>query len=328
MMAMAKSGIPMELRYAALTDARGGPKFAHYSDRHLDGSHPCVECAIAVVHGTSRDGDRYFRAVRRARRASGEDQRHKTLIVAPLFLSHRTAHKSGIPPETLVWKSKDWKEGNASRCRRASSFDVLDSVLARFTSKERFPNLTRVVVAGHSAGAQLVQRYAAASPTEEALRARGVAVRYLVANPSSYLYLDRSRPGFGADGGLAEPPRAIRESCPDYNSYKYGLEALNPYLALLGPEKIRRQYGEREVIYLLGGRDDDPATKNLDRSCAAQLQGATRLERGLAFRAHLRQHQGEEILARHVFEVVAGIGHEGPRILGSAAGRRWLFATE
>jgi pimeloyl-ACP methyl ester carboxylesterase len=252
------------------------------------------------------------------------DQATRTFVVAPQFFSHRDAHKHNLAPETLIWTLQSWKEGNASRCRRASSFDVLDGVLVRFACKERFPDLIRVVVAGHSAGAQLVQRYAAASPAGDALRARAVAVRYVVANPSSYLYLDRSRPSLEVEGGAAG--RSVKfEACPEYNSYKYGLEALNTYLAAVGPESIRQRYGEREVIYLLGKNDDDPYTKNLDRSCAARLQGATRLERGLAFHAHLRRFYGEDIVARHVLEIVPDIGHQGPRILRSDAGRRWLF---
>jgi hypothetical protein len=41
------------------------------------------------------------------------------------------------------------------------------------------------VVAGHSGGAQVVQRYAIAGKAELALTREGVGVRYVVANPST-----------------------------------------------------------------------------------------------------------------------------------------------
>ena len=75
-------------------------------------------------------------------------------------------------------------------------------------------------VAGHSGGAQVVQRYAIAGKGELALTGEGVGVRYVVANPSSYAYFSAERP---------EP--AIAAACPDYNHWKYGMEARPAYLA-------------------------------------------------------------------------------------------------
>ena len=80
----------------------------------------------------------------------------------------------------------------------------MDRLLAALDDKARFPALKEIVVAGHSAGGQYVQ------PTLSAL------VRYLVANPSSYLYLEPWRP---VNGNPAE-------LCPGFNKYKYGLDEL------------------------------------------------------------------------------------------------------
>ena len=51
-----------------------------------------------------------------------------------------------------------------------------------------------VIVAGHSGGRQLVQRYAVAGRGDGALVKAGIHVRYVVANPSSYVYFSPERP--------------------------------------------------------------------------------------------------------------------------------------
>src|SRR5262249_51528255 len=56
--------------------------------------------------------------------------------------------------------------------------------------REAFPNLKLIVVTGHSAGGQFTHRYAAATHVEKQIR---IPMRYVVANPSTYLYLDETR---------------------------------------------------------------------------------------------------------------------------------------
>ena len=53
------------------------------------------------------------------------------------------------------------------------SFDVFDALLSLASSA--FPNLTSIVAAGHSAGAQALQRYAASTK----LQVAGLQVRSL-----------------------------------------------------------------------------------------------------------------------------------------------------
>ena len=66
-----------------------------------------------------------------------------------------------------------------------------------------------------------MQRYAVLNNVDGPLRRDGLALRYVIANPSSYLYLTNERPR--PDGGL----RALRTRiCPTYNQYKYGTDKL------------------------------------------------------------------------------------------------------
>jgi pimeloyl-ACP methyl ester carboxylesterase len=92
------------------------------------------------------------------------------------------------------WTLRGWIGGGAAvGPAPIGSFEALDAMLAMLADRKRFPALTRVVVAGHSGGGQVVQRYAVVGEGPAALAAVGVDVRYVVANPSSYLYFDASR---------------------------------------------------------------------------------------------------------------------------------------
>jgi trehalose 6-phosphate synthase len=65
--------------------------------------------------------------------------------------------------------------------------------IARF-----FPDLKTVVLAGHSGGGQLVHRYAVVGKAPAALASAGIHLRYVVANPSSYVYFSDARPALNA----------------------------------------------------------------------------------------------------------------------------------
>jgi hypothetical protein len=127
--------------------------------------------------------------------------------------------------------------------------------MARLADRNVFPNLIDVVLAGHPAGGQFVQRYAAANPER-------FPTRYIVANPSSYLYMDKQRWTGGSLDQFTVPTILEQSRCPTYNRYRYGLEGLNIYMQVVGESKIRSQYAERRVIYMLGEDDNDPLMTN------------------------------------------------------------------
>src|SRR5438445_13467960 len=91
----------------------------------------------------------------------------------------------------LAFSCNGWKDGEPALGSAIDSFSAMDGLLAALDDKARFPALKEIVVAGHSAGGQYVQRYAAGNRIEPTL---STPVRYLVANPSSYLYLEPWRP--------------------------------------------------------------------------------------------------------------------------------------
>ena len=96
--------------------------------------------------------------------------------------------RSSSPRTSWIGASEGWKQGDGSKTSPpVSSFAALDRLIAGIVRSHRFPGLRHIVVAGHSAGGQFVERYAAS--TRLSVR---VPVRYVVANPSSYLYLTPS----------------------------------------------------------------------------------------------------------------------------------------
>lgn len=282
-----------------------------YTSHDWSGPLPGVTRAVIVIHGQSRNADTYFMSSERAAAAAEADV-DGVLIIAPQFLAVADMTGHGLPAELLHWQAGDWPAGlPAQGPVPISSYDVIDRILARLADRRLFPALQHVVLAGHSAGGQLVQRYAVVGRGEDALTGRGISLRYVVANPSSYLYFDDVR---------SNPPSP--GACPGFNRWKYGLTGAPPYVGEVDAVGLETRYIARDVVYLLGGADNDPHEPSLDKSCAGEAQGPNRHARGLAFFAELRRRHPD---LRHRMMEAPGIGHDGGGMLNSAPGVDALF---
>jgi len=291
--------------------------------------HPTVARLVIMINGTLRNADVYFDSTLAAAAAAGAGT-DRTLIATPQFLATPDAEKFALGEDTPYWTPEGWKIGDPAVHpeRGPSSYTVIDAMVAAAVDRDRFPSLRAVVVAGHSAGGQFVHRYIAFTRVHAALRRAGIAVRYIVSNPSSYLYFDARR--LDGDRGLTLYPR---EKCEDFNRYRYGLEQPNEYgaaaLAAFGggdaAGAMAREYGRREVAYLLGEADADPNSDSLDRSCGAMAQGATRLERGQRYFRYVQALLGPEVLATHSLHIVPGVGHDHRAMFMSSSGLALLF---
>jgi hypothetical protein len=292
---------------------------------------PAVTRVVVAIHGIDRNAVTYYDDALAA--AEGDGVAGNTLIVAPQFLNETdvTEHPS-LPDDVLYWNSP-WRDGARSsstgahpRADRVSSYAVLDALLSGIADSGNFPNLDTVVVSGHSAGGQFTQRYAASNTEEAHLTGDlGLAVRYVPMNPSSYLYLDGTR--WDADAGAFDVPTGV----PGYNDYPYGLDNITTpeyaYVANVGPDTIRAQYAQRQVVYLLGEQDVDRNDPNLDRSPAADLEGYVRFERGNLYFAYVQDYYGPDILNYHGLATVPGLAHMADRMYASTAAATWVFGV-
>lgn len=283
-----------ELAAGRLAIAGGGVLPVALSE-NWDAPLPHVSGALVVLHGRLRNAPDYLRA--------GLDAigtRPGWLVAAPQFLAGVDVGAFGVPRDVLRWTLTGWMGGDAATGPvPLSAFAALDAVVARL---RRIPGLRRIVVAGHSGGGQVVQRYAMLGDTAPDLR-------FLVMNPSSYAFPDAWRP---------EPVAG----CPEYDDWKYGLRRLPSYAGTMGREALVRRYAGRDITYLLGARDTDPLHPALDISAAARCQGVHRRTRGEAFHAALLRCAPS---CRHPLHVVPGVGHDGAGMLTSAAGQAALF---
>jgi hypothetical protein len=301
----------------------------YFGNRPFEGTYTDVTRAILVCHGTLRNANDYYEAVLAAGRAAGGADFH-TLIIAPQFLTEPDLDHHELPEDILYWAYMGWRKGDPSlsgdlhpRPWRTSSFAVADTILMRFV--ERLPNLQMIVVAGHSAGGQFSNLYTAGNRVHQVImEQRGIPIRYIVSNPSCYIYFDAKRWVPGTAYEYQVPSEQEIADCPGYDDYKYGLLRPNPYMDI-GAEALQGQYSSRNVVYLLGGSDTDPESYYLDRSCPAMLQGSQRLERGVVYYNHLIDHFGTGIMNAQTLAIVPGVGHDHYGMFNSPCGKFHLF---
>ena len=257
---------------------------------------------VVVVHGALRDSDRYLAHARRAARRAGCDP----LIVAPQFLADVDAGApAGLPAGALYWGVEGWKGGYPALGPVAvSSFAAMDSLLGQLAPLVSAGRDTDVVVFGNSAGGQFVNRYAAVGRGPDVLAGRGLRVRFVISNPSTYLYFDRERP-------VAVPAGAR------VNDWRYGFDGAPGYVDADPRESLER-YLSRDVTIVLGALDIDPASRLLEVSPAAMAQGANRFDRGVFYDQHVRRlaHAAGR-RARHRLIQLPGVGHAADDVLAA-----------
>lgn len=295
--------------------------FPVYANHRLDGDLSRIREVVLVQHGLQRNGDDYFAAGAALLKASGRNP-DEVLLVAPNFPGTPDRNKgfTGMPH----WSVQGWLSGEdaVEGPARVSSLQVLDDLLARFTDKTRLPQVRKLTVAGHSGGAQIVHRYAVLNNVDERIRAGGIELRYVVANPSSYLYFTPVRPA-GADGKSFAPYDVAR--CPDYDKYRYGMQDMVPYAKGADGMALYRRYAGRQVTYLAGTEDNDPNHRVLDKSCGAEAEGPTRLQRARGYLRYERYLASPGLVMRHQAYEVVGVGHDQARMFGSQCGARAVF---
>ena len=280
--------------------------------------HAKVENVVVVVHGSGYEADDYLLAVQSSIPETVDSS--TVLIVAPYFVrpEDENVTTNDESREILRWADKvpeqsmqhSFRYGADAVNAPISSYATMDSLLQYLAKAEvQFPNLKRVVVTGHSAGGQFVQRWAllSSSPVWDGtvgsfvmerrpIPSRSLDIRVVVANPRSYCYLDARR---WIDGNFTLPSKRQILDCPNYNAWEWGLDdggaILCPYrdLALnqISRGGMANRYVKRDVVYLAGEFDKET---QVDGCESADFQGPNRLERSYRFFTSLREMFGED----------------------------------
>ena len=286
---------------------------------------PAVVRALIVFHGKQRNADDYNESGLKAIRSAGKEGKG-TLLITPQFLETVDVDKFRLPTTVLRWAPEQWMAGQDALNAPVSSFAALDSIVMMLANRTMFPNLKSLVIAGHSGGGQVVQRYAVVGRGGDALMRAGVHVRYVIANPSSYVYFSPERP-------LLDPHGAFSFALPaktcfgKYDRWKYGVNDPPPYLAGAEFAALEERYIRRDVLYLLGTDDTDPNHPALDKTCSAEDEGPYRFFRGKAYFSYLEQRHPDLAKpgATQQLFFVPGVGHDGDKMLNSACGLTALF---
>jgi pimeloyl-ACP methyl ester carboxylesterase len=282
-----------------------------HASRPLDSPHTDVECLIVVVHGALRNSDLYLA---HAEAAAGKASL-STLVVAPQFLARVDVDASiPVPDGALFWDVEGWKGGApAVKAASISSFTAMDRLLLDLTkpARARRGRKPSVVVIGNSAGGQFVNRYAAVGHAPDTLADDGIRVRFVIANPSTYLYFDETRPVEVRGRGV--------------NRWRYGFEDTPPYV-ISTPEQSLARYVQRDVSILLGAEDHDESALLLEVSPAAMAQGRNRLERGLKYHEHVGELARRAGLKhKHKLRMLNGVGHDAALVLDAPQTRDIMF---
>jgi pimeloyl-ACP methyl ester carboxylesterase len=288
-----------------VTTQQGSGTALYFGSSSLDGDRS-VERAVIIVHGVLRNADVYYDT---GRIAVDHARAAHTLVIAPEFVEPDDLEGNKLPANTLRW-SDLWPAGeDALAPVPISTYDVFDAMLARLSDRARFPKIREIVLVGHSAGGQIVQRYAVVGKAPQLDPSSPIPVHLIVANPSSYFYFDDTRP-------------VPQTDCAEFNKWRYGIAGAPRYVEGTA-SALERRYVRRHVSYLLGTADTNPNEDDLDRTCAGEAQGPFRFARGKNYIAYLKTRHPEG--TNHDYAFVIGVPHDNRRMFTSPCGIGVIF---
>jgi len=312
------------LPFDAAPDAK--PSLLPIASNHpLDADHTGLTRAIIVIHDFSRDAGRALATMT----ALAGDENSATMIMAPQFLldSDITRFADNLPDkgrDFARWSIGGWGSGAdslpAPPQKSISSFTALDLMLLYLADHASFPDMKEITVIGHGEGGDFVQRYTATGQAPDLLAQQKLPVHFVVADASSYLYLNTIRPREKRQG-FSPPDEA---ACKDYNIWPYGLDGLNAYAKRAGMNAIKTRFAMRQVAYLVGADagKNDPAP---DTGCAALFQGVDRPTRAVNYVTYTGLLFGEAAAKRQDLTVVPGVGYDADALYSSTCGMTLLF---
>ena len=295
-------GISRNPLAATAAERSATSKLRVFSNHNLATGSSTTRNLIFLVHDL---GYRAENALNSMQRAITSASRPDTIVVSALF-----ANSSRRPSnDHFYWTSAAWRYGGNAENVENNSFRLADIIINQLFKPSSFPMINRVVVVGHSAGAQFSHRYAASHRPLPNLSTANFS--YIVANPSSYVYLSDVR--VNSDGMTFSPPTSTNSCSGSYDNYQYGLAnhadagSRFDYDRNLSLATIRAQMKARNVIYLLG-QNDHTSNTTATTDCPSSLQGTlrSRLNRG---RTYFQYMESQYSPHSHQIIEVPNVGH-------------------
>ncbi|WFD26148.1 hypothetical protein MNAN1_001123 [Malassezia nana] len=197
-------------------------------------------------------------------------QKKDAIIISPLTLNQQDS--AAVQNDNwAIYKNSNWEAGGVTQSPKmehgVSYFTMIDKMIDKLLDKSEFPNLDKVVIAGHSMGAQAVQHYALMRKNNDEQES---SLLWWIGNPGAWTWLNAGRPTYWPN-------------CQDQmNIWPFGLNQTAEHIAYnkaANPDDLVSNFLKRDVQIALGLDDNGTGQSQ----CPAWYQGANHLDRGANF---------------------------------------------
>ena len=223
------------------------------------------------------------------------------MVIAPQFITEYEK----VHDKDWYWSTTSWKWGNQSYMNGSqisiSSFEVVDYLLSRVANTNKFPNLSKVLITGHSSGSAFTHTF---SSTKTSNAFGDLRLDFAVVNNQYFLYPDSNR---FLNGALFTP-----NDCSNYNDWPLGLTDPNPYIENLGVEVASINLIGNRIDYFIGSNDTQ--INDISSGCAYQILGEHRFQKTINFNDYLNLSFENNL---HQYTIVQGIGHSSTGMFSS-----------
>ena len=268
-----------------------GGSFRFFSSFHLD-SVSEIKGVIITIHGHTRNADDYFDKMISI--ISGQGLQDEVMVISPKFI---TIYEQSAETD-WYWNTTSWKWGLQSYAspdgNNVSTFELIDSLLFRLSEKNLFPQLTDILVTGHSSGAAFVHMYSA---TKQNNNYNDLNLHFSVVNNQYFLHPDSTR--LQENGSLS-----VLENCDIYNNWPYGLDALSPHMEYIGKENTENNFLSNKVDYFIAELDTD--TGDITSGCQYEFLGSNRYEKNMNYKIYMDTVYPYN---QHSFTTIPNLGH-------------------
>ena len=222
-----------------------------------------------------------------------------TLIVAPTFLNELDLRLGSVKENEVSYKGTGWSMGglvhHPKSLKGASSFEVVDQFIEMLTDSEQFPNMKKVVMVGHSLGAQATQRYALlAKPKSYESK-----LKFWIGDPGAWVWTEQGRTNITSN---------LTSSSFDW---PYGFKnakkvpAFARHRAHNGGRELIDVYHSRKIHYAFALNDNGPGNTH----DAPEQEGPNRISRSAAYIVALGSDT-DLFKKHHTVDFVPGISHQ------------------